>query len=67
MTQNQRILEYMREHGSITQREAIKLGCYRLSARIAELKSQGLRIDSLPTTVRNADGTKTRVSVYKLR
>lgn len=67
MTQNEMVLEFIKEHGSITQRDAIKFGCYRLSARIADLKAQGIRIDSLPTTVTKADGTKTRISVYRLR
>ena len=35
------ILNFMRAHGSITQRDAIWLGCYRLSARIFDLKGLG--------------------------
>lgn len=38
MTQNQKVYEYMKEHGKISQRDAVKFGCYRLSARIHETK-----------------------------
>ncbi len=45
MTQNEAVLEYMREHGSITPQEALNvLGCFRLSARIFELREQGYLI-----------------------
>lgn len=38
-TQEEKILRYMKEHGSITQREAAKrFECYRLSARIYNLR-----------------------------
>lgn len=45
-TQNKQVLEYMREHGSISQREAVGFGCYRLSARIHDLREQGYKITS---------------------
>lgn len=45
MTQNEAVLEYMREHGSITPQEAVNaLGCFRLSARIYDLREQGYLI-----------------------
>ena len=44
MTQNQRVLQYMRDNGRISQRDAVKFGCYRLSARIHNLRSMGYHI-----------------------
>ena len=45
MTQNDRIIDYMREHGSITQAEAMTaLGCFRLGARIWDIKQRGMKI-----------------------
>lgn len=47
MTQNEQILEYMRENGSITPLEALKeIGCFRLGARIYDLKHEGHLIHS---------------------
>lgn len=41
MTQNERILKYMKENDGITTMDAIRLGCTRLAARIAELEARG--------------------------
>ena len=42
MTHCERILDYMRTYGGITQAEAYeRLGCTRLSGRIYDLKSMG--------------------------
>lgn len=67
MTQNEKILAYIKNHIYITQREAITLGIYRLSARIADLRAEGHDIDSELKTVRNADGSRSRIAVYSLR
>ncbi len=40
-SQKEKILDYMQKHGSITQAEAVEvLRCYRLSARIKELRDE---------------------------
>ena len=46
MTQNEKVLQYMRTHGKISQRDAVQFGCYRLSARIHNLREAGYRITS---------------------
>lgn len=47
MKQNEQILTYMRENGSIDQRRAAKhLGIFRLSARIYDLKELGVAIST---------------------
>ena len=43
MTQNERVHEYMKKHGSSTTKDAYEqLGVTRLSARIFDLKEQGV-------------------------
>ena len=47
LTQNQMIAMYMLKGRGITPLEALnKFGCFRLGARIADLKKLGLEIDS---------------------
>ena len=57
-SQNQLILNYLKRGNSITPIEALeKYGCFRLSARIYDLKLQGH--DILKQNVQNFDKTKT--------
>ena len=54
-TQAQRVIEYIRETGSITQLEALReLGCMRLASRISDLKRKGYAIkrDTVPIKTR---------------
>ena len=45
MSQTLQILEYMKAHGSITPLEALEnIGCFRLGARIWELKDMGFPV-----------------------
>lgn len=47
-SQNDRVLQYIQRHGSITPMEALKrLGVFRLGARIHDLKHRGERIASV--------------------
>ena len=51
-SQNYRIMQYLIKHESITQKEAaIKLDCWRLPARIFELRERGaiIRTEEIPT------------------
>jgi hypothetical protein len=42
LSQREAVYLYIQEHGSITQMEALMhLGCFRLSARILELREEG--------------------------
>jgi DNA-directed RNA polymerase subunit RPC12/RpoP len=64
-TQSQRVLEYIRETGSITQLEALKeLGVMRLASRISDLKREGYNIISKPEAVVNRYGEKTYIKRY---
>jgi len=47
ISQNEMILAYLKAGFRITPREALdKFGCFRLGARIADLKKEGHRIES---------------------
>lgn len=63
-TQCEKIYDYINANGSITQREALDLGIYRLASRISDMKAAGMNIKSELKTVTCADGTKTRIAVY---
>lgn len=68
MSQVDRVQDYMEAHGSITQREAIEaLGCYRLGARIADLKDRGVGIERIMEEGQNRFGDRTRYARYFLR
>ena len=66
-TQNERLLDYLERHTAITPMEAwVKLGIYRLGARIFELRRLGHSIRSDFKKVPNQFGEECRVANYKL-
>ena len=66
-TQAQRVLEYIKEFGSITQLEALRdLGVMRLASRISDLRRMGVAIESEIVTVSNRYGEKCRIKAYRL-
>ena len=66
-TQCAEVLEYMQTRGAITQAEAIKyIGCYRLSARIWDLRHAGHEIPTTAKKARNRHGKMTTFAAYKL-
>ena len=44
MTQTDLVLDHLKEHGHISPREAMDFGCYRLAARIMDLRNLGIPI-----------------------
>lgn len=57
MTQKERVLDYIRVHGSITSYQAFEqLKITRLAARIDELKRDGHNIHCTIVTKQGADG-----------
>jgi hypothetical protein len=66
-TQNQRVLDYIKEFGSITQLEALRdLGVMRLASRISDLRKQGENIGSKMIKVQNRYGESCHVKSYFL-
>lgn len=67
ISQTQRIINYMRQFGSITDSEAVKdLGCHRLAARIHDLKKMGYEIQDEWESDFNRFGEKTEYKRYRL-
>lgn len=67
MTRKDAVLEYMREHGSITSMEAFQeLGNTRLSASIFLLKKDGHAIAREDVTATDRRGEKVRFARYHL-
>ena len=55
----------MGRRGSITQAEAIEaFGCYRLGARIADLKERGVAVGRIMEEGQNRFGERTRYARY---
>lgn len=66
-TQNERILKYMNDFGSITQYEAMQdLGVMRLASRISDLRRLGYPITSTMEPVRNRYGEKCHIKRYSM-
>lgn len=66
-SQNERILQYMNDFGSITQIDALRdLGCMRLASRISDLRRLGYPIIGKSETVRNRYGEKCHIKRYRM-
>ena len=66
-SQNQRILDYIEQFGSITQLDAMKdLGVMRLASRVSDLKRLGYPITSTIETVENRFGEKVHIKRYRM-
>lgn len=67
MTQNEKVLRHLQEHGSITPLDALKeYSIMRLASRIADLKRMDIKITSKIETSKNSYGESERYSVYSL-
>ena len=66
-TQLNRILAHLLEHETITPLEALsEYGCYRLGARIADLRKQGYDIETQITAGKNRFGDNVNFATYRL-
>lgn len=67
LTQNERIISYMNQFGSITQFDAFNdLGIMRLASRISDLRRLGYPITSTTESVKNRYGEKVHVKRYRI-
>lgn len=67
ITQKEKILAYLKEHGKITDAEAYNLfACRRCGARIWDLRSEGYLITTVRTTKKNRFGQYTTFATYVL-
>lgn len=66
-TQCEKVLHYMQRFGSITPVEALdNIGCFRLAARIADLRGQGVQIKAERETHVNRLGDRATYTRYSL-
>lgn len=66
MSHTTEIIDFIRKHGSITTKQAQdEIGCYRLSARIGEIKKI-IPVEREMITVPRRDGSTTRVARYTI-
>lgn len=67
MTQCDMILRYMEEEGSITPVDALReFGCFRLGARIYDLRKRGVDIIKTPETRENRYGKRVCYARYSV-
>ena len=67
MKQNERLLEYLKQHREIDPMTAWeKLGIYRLGARVFDLRKAGHDISSDRKAVENRFGEECKVALYRL-
>lgn len=67
LSQQAQILEYLKSHRGISQAEAIDaFGCYRLSARIKDLRDRGFYVSVIMEDGVNRFGRHTRYARYFL-
>jgi hypothetical protein len=67
MNDRQRVLDYLETHGSITPLDALSFGCYRLGARIWDLRRDGHSIQTEIITGRDMHGEPMRYARYILK
>jgi hypothetical protein len=60
------IIDYINTYGSISPLEAIRdLGCYRLAARVAQIKVRGYKVvTEMKTVTSSRTGRKSRIAIY---
>lgn len=66
MTQCERILQYLDEHGSITRAEAMsECGIANFTARISDLRRDGVKLDVETVKQENRYGETVRFARYR--
>ena len=67
MSDKIRVLEYLRAHGAITPMEALdSFGCYRIGARIWDLRHDGHDITTEMVEGKDRNGDPMRYAKYRL-
>lgn len=66
MTQERKVIEFIRQNGSITTMQAFGMGVTRLASRVHDLRCCGVPIEKEMVTVLNRDGDPCRVARYTI-
>lgn len=65
MNQVNRVIEFMRKNGSITQQQAFEiLGVTRLAAVISIIKTKGYVVKTVRSKIVNSYGKNTSIAIY---
>ena len=67
MTQVEKITEFITAHGSITARDAYKLGIMRLASRVADMRRADIGIKTETVKVKNRDGSYSHIAKYSFK
>ena len=66
MSQATDVIEFIRDHGSITTMDAFGLGITRLASRVHDLKRFGIPVEKEMIAVKNRKGETCRVARYTI-
>lgn len=66
MSQVADVIEFIRDHGSITQRQASRIGCDRLASRICDMRKDGITVAVEMVAVKKKNGKRTRIARYTI-
>lgn len=66
MSQTTDVIEFIRDHGSITTMDAFGLGITRLASRVHDLKRFGIPVEKEMIVVKNRKGKTCRVARYTI-
>jgi len=67
LTQTEMILNHLKTKGRITPLEALNLyGCFRLGARVYDLRQRGVQITRVMVDAQKPNGKKERFAAYYL-
>lgn len=67
LTQCDKILAYIRKHGSITPLDALReFNCMRLASRMSDLKARGYNVKSKMETAKNKNGEPVSYARYTI-
>lgn len=66
MSQATDVIEFIRDHGSITTMDAFGLGITRLASRVHDLKRFGVPVEKEMVNVKNRKGETCRVARYTI-
>lgn len=66
MSQAMEVIDFIKEHGSITTMDAFGLGITRLASRVHDIRKLGVPIEKTMVYVFNRHGKLCRVARYKI-
>lgn len=66
MSQATDVIEFIRDHGSITTLQAFGIGVTRLASRVYDIRAVGIPVEKEMVSVQNRKGETCRVAKYTI-